>query len=88
MSMTDSGTVDTHFSGMKNLPDRATPRVFNFEHQASIGIDSPGNSSGIGFILLYKHLPSVEQIQLTPFTFEWLESSRLECCDAVQKVFQ
>ena len=24
--------MDSHFSSMKNLPDRATPRVFDFQH--------------------------------------------------------
>ncbi len=80
--------MNAHFSSMKNLPDQAAPRVVDFQHQATIGIDSPGNSGDVASVMLYHHLPALKQIKLTPFLFKWLEPSRLECRNAVQKVFQ
>ena len=80
--------VDAHFSSMKNLPDLFTPGIIDFQHQAAIGIDSPGNPADMGSIVLDLYFLSIEQIQLTPFTFEGLKSSGLECHYAVQKVLQ
>ena len=72
INRTDSGMVNSHFSSMKNLPDQVTPEVFGFQHQATIGIDSPGNSAGIASIVLDQHLPSVDG--------EYPEGCIVDCC--------